>query len=563
MTVGLRSTEIDARSPGTRDWVGSLIEQSVVLKKHSVAVTPSCFAPIGSISRGTLSRFLAVLCILVLAAWTALISLGLHQPMSVDYSLGRLARSLAAAAFLTAGAMNCATWRLAGDARAAWRATALIVIGLTLPLISAARRLPSSHGSSVDPALAVHLLMVFTVMSLWAFTLMRRPVNMGLRPLKIVAPLVLGLAIATMVLVFQGQPVGALSPVRMDTYRVAGWTATAMWVVLACAQWRMSRGLVSRRQNRTLQLWGAAGLSLMAVTELLTTVALDGHSWLVELSAGFQLLASAIVACAAATRLWAAFAAADTCALELTGDLVLVRADLIESQRRDSERLHDARTAVVSLTGASRLLHNPDLSTKVDRDQLHRLITAELRRLEMLLHPEIEPTVGPFRLAEAVESLVLAHRIAGEDVRLELDDGWAIGQVDETASAVANLLSNARIHAPGAAISVTATSSGQNATIRVEDDGPGIPVGERRQMLTRGACGETAVEPGSGLGLYTAAHAMSHQGGSLALSERIGGGTTVLLTLGAAHMPGPSGAELPATSPNPPRFPTRPAVHGG
>ncbi len=479
-----------------------------------------------------LSRCLVLLSTAVLAAWSVLMWLGLEQPAVVNFNLGQLARSLAAAAFLTAAAMQCATWRITGDAQVAWSAVSLIILGLTLPLISAMTPFRGSVVMVADPTLPARLLMVFAVMTLAVFTLVPRPLNLGLRPLKIVAPLSVGLGTATAVLVFRGTPAGPPREPAMAIFRVAEWIATAMWTVLAVALFR-----IGRRQHRIIRLWGAGSLLLMAMTELLRAVALEGPVWLIQYSAGFQLLAAVIATCTSAVRLWNALAAADTSILELNGHLFVVRADLVDVQQREAERLHDARTAVVSLMGASKLLNNADIGQQVDREQLDRLMTAELRRLEALLDPGSDQATRPFRLADAVEPLVLAHRISGAAVNLEIDDCWAQGRVAATATAVANLLSNARAHAPGATVTITAGSSGSDAVIRVEDDGPGIPIVELPDLLTRGARGSTARGPGSGFGLHTAAHAMSHQGGSLEVAERPGGGTSIVLTLAMTGSP--------------------------
>jgi signal transduction histidine kinase len=69
--------------------------------------------------------------------------------------------------------------------------------------------------------------------------------------------------------------------------------------------------------------------------------------------------------------------------------------------------------------------------------------------------------------------------------------------------------------------------------LTVDDDGPGIPSGDRARVLRRGVQG-VAGGPGTGLGLHTATRAMAAQSGSLRLADRPGGGTRVILTLPAA-----------------------------
>jgi signal transduction histidine kinase len=69
----------------------------------------------------------------------------------------------------------------------------------------------------------------------------------------------------------------------------------------------------------------------------------------------------------------------------------------------------------------------------------------------------------------------------------------------------------------------------------VEDDGPGVPVDEREQVLRCGVRGSTARGFGEGLGLHSSLVAMEGQGGALRLEQRDGGGTRVVLTLPLAR----------------------------
>ena len=505
-----------------QDWVGTLAQQPPY-------AGPDRRRPVAFTDHQIGSKRLLVWSAVALVAWCALVRLTRNGPIQVQFSVGQLVRSLAAAAFLTAGAMRFAIWRLTGEAQVAWNAMALVVLGLTLPLVAALRLLSTSGAGASVSTPAARLLMVFAVISLMIFALTSSPVNSSLQPLKIVGPLLLGAAIAPAVVFFRGRPIAPPTPLRLDVYLASEWTAAGLWIVLALAHLRA--GL---RNRRPTQLWSAASLALMGATELAHAQALTGPARLVEFSVGLQLLAAVLAVSAGAVRLWEVFTVSGTRTLKLAGDLRVVRTDLVDSEQRERERLHDARTAIVGVMGASRLLSRPESVVGVDPDRLYSMMTAELHRLGSLLDPDAGGIVEAFRLADAVEPVVLAHRLAGAEVHLQIDRTWAIGCPQAMATVMANLLSNARAHAPGARITVSATTTGSTAVVRVDDDGPGIPLAERDQLLQRGVRGSTANGPGSGLGLHTAARAMAQQGGSLELTDRPGGGTSVILRLSAA-----------------------------
>ena len=95
-----------------------------------------------------------------------------------------------------------------------------------------------------------------------------------------------------------------------------------------------------------------------------------------------------------------------------------------------------------------------------------------------------------------------------------------------------NLLENAAVHGrPGGRIVTTVTPDG---TLLVDDDGAGIPAGERAAVLERFARGSSARGPGTGLGLAIASAQAARHGGSLTLEDAPAGGLRARVTLPAA-----------------------------
>jgi two-component system sensor histidine kinase MtrB len=83
-----------------------------------------------------------------------------------------------------------------------------------------------------------------------------------------------------------------------------------------------------------------------------------------------------------------------------------------------------------------------------------------------------------------------------------------------------NLLDNARIHAPGAAVEMTATLDGSMLTMTVSDEGPGVPESELKALFDRFSMVDNARSGGSGLGLAIARGHAVRMSGDLVVSNR-------------------------------------------
>jgi signal transduction histidine kinase len=88
---------------------------------------------------------------------------------------------------------------------------------------------------------------------------------------------------------------------------------------------------------------------------------------------------------------------------------------------------------------------------------------------------------------------------------------------------VGNLIENAAKYG-GGRVFVTVRTTAECVEIDVEDDGRGIPEGERASIFARGARLDTG-KPGTGLGLAIVSDVAEIYGGSIALeeSEDLGG----------------------------------------
>jgi signal transduction histidine kinase len=222
---------------------------------------------------------------------------------------------------------------------------------------------------------------------------------------------------------------------------------------------------------------------------------------------------------------------------------------LAEQRRRTEERRHDIRSLVSGIQGASTTLAR--YRSFLDAAEQHDLEAALLAEIDRLQHAiTSEPTRHePFGLRAAVGPVITAERARGTLVSADLPDVDVLGSADATAALVQNLVTNARRHAPGAAVTVAAQSSGDDLVLVVSDDGPGLPTDVRervaalfdaRQPLAarspipqQPGTAEFDREPpkdGHGLGLAICARLAAEQGGRLRLCPAPVG-TRIELTL--------------------------------
>jgi signal transduction histidine kinase len=168
----------------------------------------------------------------------------------------------------------------------------------------------------------------------------------------------------------------------------------------------------------------------------------------------------------------------------------------------------------------------PDVATTVlhESERLDELVAdlLALAKIDETGGTEAPRARGIVDLDEVVLADVARHRSLGHAVRAE---GVSAARVDGDAvqlqRLVRNLLDNAARHATSV-VTVTLGEEGGDAVLRVDDDGPGIPLADRERVFERFARldeGRTRATGGAGLGLsLVKAVAVSH-GGSVEVLE--------------------------------------------
>ncbi|WP_431269221.1 sensor histidine kinase [Dankookia sp. P2] len=122
--------------------------------------------------------------------------------------------------------------------------------------------------------------------------------------------------------------------------------------------------------------------------------------------------------------------------------------------------------------------------------------------------------------------------------------------------ALANLVDNAVKHGGGAR--VTLEERPGVVTVRVEDNGPGIPEAALEAVFEpfhRLDASRNGVTGGTGLGLAIARQVVTAHGGSVALVNRPGGGLVATVRLPRPHATGRDGAAVVGAGARPPVTP--------
>jgi two-component system OmpR family sensor kinase len=236
-------------------------------------------------------------------------------------------------------------------------------------------------------------------------------------------------------------------------------------------------------------------------------------------------------------------------------DHMLDRLDAAFSRQRQfvSDASHELRTPLTAIRGQLEVLAAQSRPSPAEVRRVEGVVLTEMRRIERLVDDLLT-------LARLDEGAPLERRLiplAPYLRRLAREPslgGVAVGSApagalradpDRLTQVIRNLLANARRHAgPPGRVEVSAAARGGRLTIRVDDDGPGIPPGERERVFDRFHRSEPARDRhsgGSGLGLAIARSIVELHGGRIWVEDSPLGGARVAFELGGFQ---PSGSQL-------------------
>jgi signal transduction histidine kinase len=197
---------------------------------------------------------------------------------------------------------------------------------------------------------------------------------------------------------------------------------------------------------------------------------------------------------------------------------------------------HDLKTPITRLRLRSELLEDEALRAKFDKD-LEEMEAMVTQTLDFMRDADTQEAVQPVDAMALLESLQTDYQDTGS--RVEIEGSIArpyAGRPLALRRCLTNLVDNAIRYGGSATIRVE--DAADRLTIRVLDDGPGIPEAELEQAFEpffRGEASRSRDTGGTGLGLGIARNIARAHGGELVLRNRPEGGLEAMLTLPRAR----------------------------
>jgi signal transduction histidine kinase len=190
-------------------------------------------------------------------------------------------------------------------------------------------------------------------------------------------------------------------------------------------------------------------------------------------------------------------------------DVLLAHADRID----DEDRREAVRAPATNLVETAKKARDTERMLADDAGDTERVDLVTVATAVADACRERYPA-AEIRVSAPDERVVTTRETVVERVLLEL---------------VENAVEHADTDAPHVEVTLTEGSSGGAATLRVRDDGPGLPERERRLVREE----ESPQDHASGVGLWLVARGVDHLGGDLAFGDADPRGTVVTVRLPA------------------------------
>ena len=207
-----------------------------------------------------------------------------------------------------------------------------------------------------------------------------------------------------------------------------------------------------------------------------------------------------------------------------------------------SDASHELRTPLASIRGYSELVRRMGGELPADMQQAIGRIESESVRMtalveDLLLLARLDEGRG--LTLDTVNLTELASQALGDAAVSDATHEWAIEGVDDgdvfvladrnrLHQVIANLLTNARVHTPaGTDVAVWVGREGEDAVLRVSDNGPGIPAELQHNIFGRFVQADESRTKsegvgGTGLGLSIAQALMDAHHGSITMTSEPG-----------------------------------------
>jgi signal transduction histidine kinase len=225
---------------------------------------------------------------------------------------------------------------------------------------------------------------------------------------------------------------------------------------------------------------------------------------------------------------------------------------------------HELRTPLAQIRLFAELLRNGQLRSEEERERSLGIIDEEAQRLTYLVenvlsfsrseHGRGTVTVEPVAMDKEIEAAVDAFaplaRFRRAKIKATVERGL-VARVDPLAlrQIVLNLLDNAVKYGPlGQTVTVSLTGTDATVLVAVEDNGPGVPRGEREHIwepyYRLGRATEASVG-GSGIGLSIVRELVTLHAGRVWVEDGSGGGARFVVEFPRAEDPDAPSAALP------------------
>lgn len=217
-----------------------------------------------------------------------------------------------------------------------------------------------------------------------------------------------------------------------------------------------------------------------------------------------------------------------------------LKAGLDRERRFMADAAHELRTPLAVLTARIDTLEGAGTEgLRRDVARLNRLAEQLLRAGRLDAGPlDLSPRVDLRQVAvDAISALAPLAIRQGRELMLtgEAAPVWVRGNGPALLVALENLLENALAHTPPpGGIEVEVCADGR---VRVKDEGPGVPRGEREAIFRRFTRGAGARRGGAGLGLAIVLETARAHGGTVEVADRPGGGAVFELRVPAWPTP--------------------------
>jgi signal transduction histidine kinase len=206
----------------------------------------------------------------------------------------------------------------------------------------------------------------------------------------------------------------------------------------------------------------------------------------------------------------------------------------LQHQREfNANAAHQLRTPLAVLLANMDALKDPNIASRLRADVEHMsrivsqlLLVARLETLSINLDEVIDLNLAAADIAASFGPLALA---SGKTIELLRSDHAVPIRTSAFAlrTALGNLIENAIGHTPvGTSVRVCVTD---RPAIEVMDQGPGIPVEQRKRVFERFWRGDRNEGSGAGLGLSIVDRIMTALHGSVTVGETVGGGALFTL----------------------------------